>query len=82
MLKLCERVVILRDGAVVGDDAASSFTHEKLVSLMVGRQVNNVFPEKDAVQLGQPRLQVKNLSLAAKGAKVATFFRNAGSPAS
>ncbi len=48
VFRLCDEVVVLRDGEVVGVDAANSFTNEKLVSLMVGRTMTQLFPERRA----------------------------------
>ena len=48
VFRLCDEIVVLRDGEVVGSGAASTFTTEKLVSLMVGRTINQLFPERVA----------------------------------
>ena len=46
VLRLCDDLVVLRDGEVVGGGAAKEFTHNRLVSLMVGRQLNQLYPER------------------------------------
>lgn len=46
VLRLCDELVVLRDGAVVGSGPANTFTTEGLVSLMVGRTMNQLFPER------------------------------------
>lgn len=46
VLRLCDDLVVLRDGEVVGGGAATEFTHDRLVSLMVGRQLNQLYPER------------------------------------
>ena len=46
VFRLCDDIVVLRDGEVVGSGATKTFTTEKLVSLMVGRTVSQLFPER------------------------------------
>jgi len=46
VFRLCDDIVVLRDGEVVGSGATRTFTTEKLVSLMVGRTVSQLFPER------------------------------------
>ena len=46
VLRICDDLVVLRDGEVVGSGAAKEFTHDRLVSLMVGRQLNQLYPER------------------------------------
>ena len=70
VLRLCDDVVVLRDGEVVGAGAATSFDHDRLVSLMVGRQLTQLYPERlprthDAVVTGPirgPVLEVDGVS--------------------
>jgi ribose transport system ATP-binding protein len=63
--------VTLRDGAVVGSAPAASFTHTKLVSLMVGREINQLFPTRSAAP-GNPLLEIKlkNVSLTVRSGEV------------
>ena len=44
VFQLCDDLVVLRDGEVVGSGATSTFTTGRLVSLMVGRTMNQLFP--------------------------------------
>jgi ribose transport system ATP-binding protein len=46
VFRLCDEIVVLRDGAVAGAGPAKSFTTENLVALMVGRTMNQLFPER------------------------------------
>jgi ABC-type sugar transport system ATPase subunit/ribose/xylose/arabinose/galactoside ABC-type transport system permease subunit len=46
VLRLCDEIVVLRDGEVVGGGTEKEFTHDRLVSLMVGRQLNQLYPER------------------------------------
>ena len=55
VLRLCDDLVVLRDGEVVGGGAAREFTHDSLVSLMVGRQLNQLYPERRPPARSEPR---------------------------
>ncbi len=48
VLRLCDDLVVLRDGEMVGSGSTKDFTHDRLVSLMVGRQLNQLYPERRA----------------------------------
>ncbi|MFN0068093.1 MAG: ATP-binding cassette domain-containing protein [Limisphaerales bacterium] len=54
VLRLCDEIVVLRDGEVVGGGAAQEFSHDRLVSLMVGRQLNQLYPERIRGSGGEP----------------------------
>ena len=45
VFRLADRITVLRDGRTVGTDAASAFDKARVISLMVGREVSDVFPE-------------------------------------
>ena len=42
---LCDRYTVLRDGQVAGSGALQGVTEAEIVSLMVGRDVNDLFPQ-------------------------------------
>jgi ribose transport system ATP-binding protein len=46
VFRLCDDIVVLRDGEVAGCGAKATFTNEKLVSLMVGRAISQLYPER------------------------------------
>lgn len=56
---ICDRVTVLRDGRVVGGGATSSLDTQSLVSMMVGRRIEGIYPER--------RRQPGPVALAAKG---------------
>jgi ribose transport system ATP-binding protein len=62
VLKLCDEVVVLRDGAVVGNEPASQFTLERMVSLMVGRAITQLFPKRDTQPANEVALDVRGLA--------------------
>jgi ABC-type sugar transport system ATPase subunit len=47
VLRLCDDIVVLRDGQVVGTGPRANFTIERLVTLMVGRTIDRLFPERE-----------------------------------
>jgi ribose transport system ATP-binding protein len=62
VLALSDRITILRDGRYVGDLERAQATHEKIVSMMVGRELSaNYFPAKPAKPPTEPVLVVDNL---------------------
>jgi ribose transport system ATP-binding protein len=48
VLRLCDNIVVLRDGRVVGAGLRADFSIERLVTLMVGRTIDRLFPERVA----------------------------------
>ncbi|MDP9149763.1 MAG: sugar ABC transporter ATP-binding protein [Myxococcota bacterium] len=65
VLDLADRITVLRDGRYVGDLARGDATHDKIVAMMVGRELSHhYFPEKAASDPRDPReavLVVTNL---------------------
>jgi ribose transport system ATP-binding protein len=52
---LADRVTVLRDGRHVGDLTRAEATHEKIVSMMVGRELSaNYFPPRAPFAAGDP----------------------------
>ncbi|NOY55681.1 MAG: sugar ABC transporter ATP-binding protein [Actinobacteria bacterium] len=60
--EICDRVTVFRNGRTVGvvDDAAEAGVGE-IIKLMVGRDLGELFPEKNRVP-AEPVLQIENLS--------------------
>ncbi|WKA58058.1 sugar ABC transporter ATP-binding protein [Planococcus shenhongbingii] len=61
IFSLCDRITILRDGQYVGDRNISETSFEEIVQMMVGRELGERFPERNA-QIGEVKLAVKGLS--------------------
>ncbi|EAU39633.1 D-ribose transport system ATP-binding protein, partial [Fulvimarina pelagi HTCC2506] len=58
---IADRVTVLRDGKSIGTHPVSEVTEASLVSMMVGRDIQQLFP-KIEVKRGETRLEVRNLS--------------------
>jgi ribose transport system ATP-binding protein len=62
VLDLADRVTVLRDGKNAGDLTRGEATHEKIVSLMVGRELSaHYFPERPERSLTEVVLSVEDL---------------------
>ena len=61
VFEMSDRITVLRDGRTVGTHPAADLTKERVIELMVGREVGNIFPEPDH-ELGETVLEVKDLT--------------------
>ncbi len=57
---IADDITIMRDGAFIASGPASDFDGQKLISLMVGRTITEIFP-KITVPLGEEVLRVEEL---------------------
>lgn len=76
VFEICDRYTVLRDGRVTGHGDISDITQRELVTLMVGREVSQVFP-RPANPPGNVRLHVRNFDIAGLAAPV-SFEARAG----
>jgi rhamnose transport system ATP-binding protein len=68
LFRLADRVTILRDGQRVDTCPVHELTRNRLVSLMVGREVSAVFPKRTS-EVGKAALEVKHLACKSNGVK-------------
>jgi ABC-type sugar transport system ATPase subunit len=61
LFQLVDSVTVLRDGYLIKTENPENLTREELIRLMVGREVNDIFPKKTA-GLGEVVLEVEGLS--------------------
>ena len=66
LFALADRVTVLRDGESMGTFPMAEMTNRELIRLMVGRELDTVFPERDCA-IGEPVLEVRHLSCASRG---------------
>jgi rhamnose transport system ATP-binding protein len=57
---LADRVTVLRDGHYVGTKPVAETSEDDLISMMVGRTIDDLYPKLPA-QIGAPVLEVRNL---------------------
>lgn len=61
ILRIADDVTVMRDGTWVATEPASELTTEKIIKLMVGRELNNQFPPKTN-KPGEVVLEVEHLT--------------------
>ncbi len=61
VFELADRVTVLRDGHYIGTQAVADTTERELISMMVGRDVETLFPKQKAV-VGEVVLELRNLT--------------------
>lgn len=61
IFEVADRVHVLRDGVNAGEIERTDLTEEKMIRLMVGRELKNIYPKVDAT-IGEEVLKVKNLT--------------------
>ncbi|SEI98799.1 sugar ABC transporter ATP-binding protein [Pseudomonas sp. NFR16] len=59
---IADEVAVFRDGAYIGLQRADSMNGDSLISMMVGRELTQLFPEREA-PIGDLLLSVRDLSL-------------------
>jgi rhamnose transport system ATP-binding protein len=58
---ICDRYAVFRDGRFIGEGLIRDVNQDRLVSMMVGRSVEQIYPKRP-VQLGDVVLEVEDLS--------------------
>lgn len=61
IFSLCDRITVLRDGEFAGEKFIKDTSFEEIVQLMVGRELGERFPERNA-QISEVKLAVKGLT--------------------
>ncbi len=61
IFRIADQITILRDGSVVDSQPAKNYDIDKVIALMVGRAITNVYP-KEEVPIGDTVFEVKNLN--------------------
>ncbi|MBQ8586295.1 MAG: sugar ABC transporter ATP-binding protein [Butyricicoccus sp.] len=60
IFRICDTITVLRDGQFIGTDAAEKLDNDKLIRMMVGRDITEVFPKAEA-EIGGEILAVEGL---------------------
>ena len=61
IFQLCDRITILRDGQYVGTEYIKDITMDKVVQMMIGREIGERYPQRD-VEIGPEVLRVEGLT--------------------
>lgn len=62
VFRMCDDLVILRDGKIVATGQINEFTVERMIALMVGRSLDQLYPPRESKPFPEAVLQVNNLS--------------------
>ncbi|MFC2249808.1 sugar ABC transporter ATP-binding protein [Labrys portucalensis] len=74
IFELADRVTVLRDGSYIGTRDISEVTEASLVSMMVGRSIEQLFPKVEAT-LGEVALELRDVSYGRKVKNVSLSLR-------
>lgn len=74
---IADRVTVLRDGVTIETRLMSEVDRQELIRLMVGRELSAVFPKRE-VKLGEPVMEVRNLTCHEVGISNVSFSIRAG----
>ncbi len=77
ILKISDEITVMRDGKHIATETAGDMTMEKIIKLMVGRELTQMFPEKTNSP-GDVLLQVENLSSKHNHVEDVSFFIRRG----
>ncbi|HTN63301.1 MAG TPA: sugar ABC transporter ATP-binding protein, partial [Devosia sp.] len=76
VMSICDMATVIRDGRSVDKGKIADITHDDLVTLMIGRRVEEAYPPALATPRGNTVLAVENLAI--RGGKPLSFEIGAG----
>ncbi|MDR1351910.1 MAG: sugar ABC transporter ATP-binding protein [Treponema sp.] len=62
IFRIADDITVLRDGALVETGPKENFTPEKVVALMVGREIRTIFPKNEMSSAGGVVMEVRGLT--------------------
>lgn len=62
IFRIADDITVLRDGQWIDTKPASELNIDQVISLMVGRPMDNIFPEKGDKNIGETVLEVQGLT--------------------
>ncbi len=62
VFRICNKVIVLRDGLMVAEELTGNLDRDKLIALMVGRQLGKEFPEPVCIDDAEEVLRVEELN--------------------
>lgn len=63
VFRVCDRVVVLRDGQFVGAEPVADLTTDRIIQMMVGREMGQIYERRDTVETGDIVLEVNKLNM-------------------
>jgi len=60
--RLADRVAVLRDGMLIGAGPIGEFSVDRMISMMVGRSISQLFPERSRARTSEVVLEVMGLT--------------------
>ena len=63
VVEISNRITILRNGKNLGTYSGKALSTQKIISLMIGKPLDSVFPHKENPESKQPLLKVENLNV-------------------
>ena len=61
IFKITDRITVLRDGAIIGTNYTKDLDRERLISMMIGRKLNTMFPKTNP-KIKEPLIEVRGLT--------------------
>jgi ribose transport system ATP-binding protein len=62
VFRIADRVTVLRDGRTVATEQVSDLDHDRLISLIVGRSVGPLYPQRPATERRDVALELREVS--------------------
>jgi ribose transport system ATP-binding protein len=62
VFELTDRITVMRDGKYIGTEPTKSTKQEKIISMMIGRELNQLFPKMKA-DVGDVVMEVRDLNI-------------------
>jgi rhamnose transport system ATP-binding protein len=59
---ICDRITVLRDGELIGERKPEETSTDEIIHMMVGRPLSALYERSAGQKIGEPVLEVKNLS--------------------
>ena len=61
VFEIADRVTVLRDGKLIGTRTISELEPKELIRMMIGRTLDELFPELESAPLGIKALEIRNM---------------------
>ncbi|AFG36517.1 sugar ABC transporter ATP-binding protein [Spirochaeta africana] len=62
IFRIADEITVFRDGQHVGNAPAAELDKDRVIAMMVGRRLENIFPDKPSIEPGGVALELRNLS--------------------